>query len=209
MAVELCEDLWVAIPPSSHHVLHGANVIVNLSASDELVGKHHYLRQLIAQQSARTVSAYLYASSGLGESSTDVVFGGNAIIAENGILLTESQRFSDTAQLTVTEIDVERLMCERRMNTGFSACATTDAPYRTIAVKMARLNLKKLSRTIDPHPFIPHIEQMLNERCEEIFNIQVSGLVKRLKHTGAQNVVVGISGGLDSTLALLVTVRAF
>ena len=209
MAVELCEDLWVAIPPSSHHVLHGANVIVNLSASDELVGKHHYLRQLIAQQSARTVSAYLYASSGLGESSTDVVFGGNGIIAENGILLAESQRFSDTAQLTVTEIDVERLMCERRMNTGFSACATTDAPYRTIAVKMARLNLKKLSRTIDPHPFIPHIEQMLNERCEEIFNIQVSGLVKRLKHTGAPNVVVGISGGLDSTLALLVTVRAF
>ena len=208
LAVELCEDMWVAIPPSSRHALHGANIIANLSASDELAGKHNYLRQLIAQQSARTMTAYLYASAGLGESSTDVVFGGNGIIAENGTILAESRRFSDTAQLTVTEIDVERLMCERRTNTGYAGNLDQES-YRNIPVELPHYTIEGLSRAIDPHPFIPHIEQLLSERCEEIFNIQVSGLVKRLKHTSAKQVVVGISGGLDSTLALLVTVRAF
>ncbi len=208
LAVELCEDMWVAIPPSSRHALHGANIIANLSASDELAGKHNYLRQLIAQQSARTMTAYLYASARLGESSTDVVFGGNGIIAENGTILAESRRFSDTAQLIVTEIDVERLMCERRSNTGFSGNCDKES-YRIVPVELPHYDIDRLTRAIDPHPFIPHIEQLLSERCEEIFNIQVSGLVKRLKHTRAQNVVVGISGGLDSTLALLVTVKAF
>lgn len=208
LAVELCEDLWVAIPPASYHSLHGANIIANLSASNDLVGKHNYLRQLITQQSARTVSAYLYASAGLGESSTDVVFGGNGIIAENGIILAESRRFSDSPQLTISEIDIERLMCERLGNTGFTDCIDKNS-YRTIPIELPHYSITRLSRKIDPHPFIPHIEQLLNERCEEIFNIQVSGLVKRLKHINAKTAVVGISGGLDSTLALLVAVRAF
>ena len=208
LAVELCEDLWVAIPPASYHSLHGANIIANLSASNDLVGKHNYLRQLITQQSARTVSAYLYASAGPGESSTDVVFGGNGIIAENGIILAESRRFSDSPQLTISEIDIERLMCERLGNTGFTDCIDKNS-YRTIPIELPHYSITRLSRKIDPHPFIPHIEQLLNERCEEIFNIQVSGLVKRLKHTNAKTAVVGISGGLDSTLALLVAVRAF
>ena len=208
LAVELCEDLWVAIPPASYHSLHGANIIANLSASNDLVGKHNYLRQLITQQSARTVSAYLYASAGLGESSTDVVFGGNGIIAENGIILAESRRFSDSPQLTISEIDIERLMCERLGNTGFTDCIDKNS-YRTIPIELPHYSITRLSRKIDPYPFIPHIEQLLNERCEEIFNIQVSGLVKRLKHTNAKTAVVGISGGLDSTLALLVAVRAF
>ena len=208
LAVELCEDLWVAIPPASYHSLHGANIIANLSASNDLVGKHNYLRQLITQQSARTVSAYLYASAGLGESSTDVVFGGNGIIAENGIILAESRRFSDSPQLTISEIDIERLMCERLGNTGFTDCIDKNS-YRTISIELPHYSITRLSRKIDPHPFIPHIEQLLNERCEEIFNIQVSGLVKRLKHTNAKTAIVGISGGLDSTLALLVAVRAF
>lgn len=208
LAIELCEDLWVAIPPASYHSLHGANIIANLSASNDLVGKHNYLRQLITQQSARTVSAYLYASAGLGESSTDVVFGGNGIIAENGIILAESRRFSDSPQLTISEIDIERLMCERLGNTGFTDCIDKNS-YRTIPIELPNYSITRLSRKIDPHPFIPHIEQLLNERCEEIFNIQVSGLVKRLKHTNAKTAVVGISGGLDSTLALLVAVRAF
>ena len=205
LAVELCEDLWVAIPPASYHSLHGANIIANLSASNDLVGKHNYLRQLITQQS---VSAYLYASAGPGESSTDVVFGGNGIIAENGIILAESRRFSDSPQLTISEIDIERLMCERLGNTGFTDCIDKNS-YRTIPIELPHYSITRLSRKIDPYPFIPHIEQLLNERCEEIFNIQVSGLVKRLKHTNAKTAVVGISGGLDSTLALLVAVRAF
>ena len=208
LAVELCEDLWVTIPPASYHALHGANIIANLSASNELVGKHEYLRTLISQQSARSVAAYLYASAGLGESSTDLVFGGNGIIAENGTILAESRRFCDTAQLVATETDIERLMCERRQNTGFSSYTDT-ADYREIEIVLPDYKNTPLTRSIEPYPFIPRIDRLLNERCEEIFNIQVSGLVKRLRHTHAQAAVVGISGGLDSTLALLVTVKAF
>ncbi|MCD7710650.1 MAG: NAD(+) synthase, partial [Porphyromonadaceae bacterium] len=208
LAIELCEDMWTAIPPSSYHALHGANILANLSASDEVVGKHEYLRGLVAQQSARTVSAYLYASAGGGESSTDLVFGGNGIISENGIILAESRRFADSSQLITTEIDIERLMNERRGNTGFCN-ETTEDSYRTIPVRLPNYALTRLDRTVDPHPFIPQVDRLRDERCEEIFNIQVSGLVKRLRHTGAKSAVVGISGGLDSTLALLVTAKAF
>ncbi|MBQ8422762.1 MAG: NAD(+) synthase [Coprobacter sp.] len=206
IAVELCEDLWVTIPPSSYHAQNGANIIVNLSASNDLAGKHDYLRTLVSQQSARTTSAYLYVSAGLGESSTDLVFGGKGIIAESGTILAEGKRFCDEPQIIITEIDIERLLNARRSNT---AAGSKISEYRYIPVPLPNYTDSDLTRRVDSHPFIPSDNSLLNERCEEIFNIQVSGLVKRLRHTGAQSAVIGISGGLDSTLALLVTVRAF
>ncbi len=208
IGVELCEDLWVTIPPSSLHTLNGANIIVNLSASNDLAGKHEYLRTLIAQQSARTTSAYLYVSAGLGESSTDLVFGGKGIIAENGSIIAEGRRFCDEPQLVITEIDIERLHNGKK---GYAGIRSNDSlsEYRHIPVVLPGYTDTTLTRHIDSQPFIPNDKALLNERCEEIFNIQSSGLVKRLRHTHAQSAVIGISGGLDSTLALLVTVRAF
>ncbi|MGN0281706.1 MAG: NAD(+) synthase [Prevotella sp.] len=210
--VEICEDLWSPIPPSNNLALAGADVIVNLSASDELIGKHDYLRQLISQQSARTISAYVYSGCGFGESTQDVVYGGNAIIAENGKLISESKRFSKDSQLTIMQIDIERLRGERRANTTFVMAQRTGhakyietKPFETIDCSSGDF---MLTREIDPLPFIPKSNDM-KRSCEEILNIQTSGLAKRLHHTGCKNVVVGISGGLDSTLALLVSVRAF
>lgn len=212
--VEICEDLWSPIPPSNNLTLAGADVIVNLSASDELIGKHEYLRQLIAQQSARTISAYIYSGCGFGESTQDVVYGGNAIIAENGKLLCESDRFCKDAQLQIMQIDVERLRSERRANTTFVMAQRTGhakyidtKPVETLEYSSSVSDFT-LTRVIDPLPFIPKSNDM-KRSCEEILNIQTSGLAKRLHHTGCKNVVVGISGGLDSTLALLVSVRAF
>ena len=212
--VEICEDLWSPIPPSNNLTLAGADVIVNLSASDELIGKHEYLRQLISQQSARTISAYIYSGCGFGESTQDVVYGGNAIIAENGKLLCESDRFCKDAQLQIMQIDVERLRSERRANTTFVMAQRTGhakyidtKPVETLEYSSSVSDFT-LTRVIDPLPFIPKSNDM-KRSCEEILNIQTSGLAKRLHHTGCKNVVVGISGGLDSTLALLVSVRAF
>jgi NAD+ synthase (glutamine-hydrolysing) len=205
--VEICEDVWAPIPPSNNLALAGADIILNLSASDELIGKHHYLCSLLAQQSARTISGYVYASSGFGESTQDVVYGGNAMIFENGKLLTEGERFSLQPQIRITQIDVERLRTERRQNTTFIN-AQRGAHCLHVAAKAVAPRDFELIRDIDPHPFIPQ-EADMQTACEEILNIQVAGLAKRLYHINAQKAVIGISGGLDSTLALLVTVKAF
>jgi NAD+ synthase (glutamine-hydrolysing) len=205
--VEICEDVWAPIPPSNNLTMAGADIIVNLSASDELIGKHRYLRSLIAQQSARTMSGYVYASSGFGESTQDVVYGGNAMIFENGRLLVEGDRFSFQPQLKSAQIDVERLRTERYANSTFIN-AQRGAHAVHIAAKTPIGKSFELTRPVNPHPFIPSDEEM-SETCEEILNIQTAGLAKRLMHTNCQHVVLGISGGLDSTLALLVCVRTF
>jgi NAD+ synthase (glutamine-hydrolysing) len=205
--VEICEDVWAPIPPSNNLTMAGADIIVNLSASDELIGKHRYLRSLLAQQSARTMSGYVYASSGFGESTQDVVYGGNAMIFENGRLLVEGDRFSFQPQLKSTQIDVERLRTERYANSTFIN-AQRGAHAAIIPAKTPIGKDFVLTRSVNPHPFIPANEEM-SDSCEEILNIQTSALAKRLIHTHCEHVVLGISGGLDSTLALLVCVRTF
>lgn len=207
--IEICEDLWVASPPSSRLALNGAKLIFNLSASPEGVGKHAYLRELVAQQSARTHTAYVYCSAGFGESSTDLVFAGNGLIAENGTMLAQAARFSLDEQLTVADVDIERLEFERRRNTSFRM--REEAGESTV-IEMElpdALKASALDRRVDPMPFVPADEAHRSERCEEIFQIQSHGLARRLAHTGCRCAVVGISGGLDSTLALLITVRTF
>lgn len=207
--VEICEDLWTASPPSSQLALDGAKVIFNLSASPEAAGKHAYLRQLVAQQSARTLGAYVYCSAGWGESSTDLVFAGNGIVAENGTILRETPRFTGRELLAVADVDIERIEFERRRNTSFRR---NEAATANTVIEMEipeGLRAAALDRDIDPMPFVPGYKSERNERCEEIFNIQALGLARRLAHTGCRCAVVGISGGLDSTLALLATVRAF
>lgn len=208
--VEICEDVWAPTPPSNHLALAGADIIFNLSASDELIGKHDYLCKLLAQQSARTITGYVYSSAGFGESTQDVVYGGNALIFENGHLLQSGPRFAMTPQMQVAQIDVERLRTERRGNTTY-----VNAQRRMIGedviFKNAHSILPKdfvLERPVDAHPFIPSPD-MMEKSCEEILNIQVMGLAKRLVHTCCQKVVIGISGGLDSTLALLVCAMTF
>lgn len=208
--VEICEDLWATVPPSSEAVLQGADIIFNLSASNALVGKHAYVRQLVAQQSARGICGYVYSSCGFGESTTDVVFDANALIFENGYELAGSQRFSHTPQLICAEMDVERLQNERRVNTSFrtDSALETAAPYDVIDLKQPVAQVSKLTRRIDPLPFVPTGSQ-LDEHCEEIFNIQTTALATRLLAACSKTAVIGISGGLDSTLALLVTARTF
>lgn len=205
--VELCEDLWSPVPPSCNLALAGADIIFNLSASDELIGKHAYLRSLLSQQSARLLCGYVYSSCGFGESTQDVVYGGNAIIYENGRLMCESDRFAVGSRLGVTQIDVERIRAERRANTTF-ATAQADATARTVVASAVAERAFEFTRDIDPLPFIPKTEDMKSSCCE-MLDIQTMGLARRLAHTHATHVVVGISGGLDSTLALLVAVRAF
>ena len=204
VAAEICEDLWVPNPPSVHHALAGASVICNLSASDEMVGKGSYRRDLVAGQSARLVCAYLYATAGEGESTTDLVFGGQNLIAENGTVLAESATFEN--EINVATIDVQRLASERRRMSTFPAADAGE--YREISFALTEEETK-LVRFFDADPFVPSNADQLSDRCEEILNIQALGLKKRLAHTHAKSAVVGISGGLDSTLALLVTARAF
>lgn len=208
--VELCEDLWAVVPPSSRAVLQGADLIFNLSASNALAGKHAYVRELVAQQSARGLCGYVYASCGFGESTTDVVFGGNALIYENGTPLAFSERFSMQAQLITGEIDVERLRAERLTNSTFRQDAAFEAaePYEVIESGLAPLPVTHLTRSIAPLPFVPKGSR-LDENCQEIFNIQTTGLATRLLHAHAKTAVIGVSGGLDSTLALLVCAKTF
>lgn len=209
--IELCEDLWAPVPPSSFLALQGAEIIFNLSADDEGIGKHDYLRSLIGQQSARCIAGYVFCSCGFGESTTDVVFAGNGLIYENGTLLADSKRFSLEEQVVISEIDVEHLRTERRVNTTFASCRAHLAlaePVQRIATEYVNGKDLTLTRTFDPHPFMPQGARA-DERCEEIFSIQVSGLAQRLVHTHAKSAVVGISGGLDSTLALLVCVKTY
>lgn len=209
--IELCEDMWATIPPSSYLALEGADIIFNMSADNEGTGKHSYVRSLVSQQSARCLAGYVFASCGFGESTTDVVFSGNAFIYENGTLLASSQRFSLKPQITISEIDVERIRTERRVNTTFASCKALNCERRTyhhIPVNMHKSKALNLTRHIESHPFVPSGKE-LDERCEEIFAIQVSGLAQRLAHIHCKNVIIGISGGLDSTLALLVATRTF
>ncbi len=205
IAIELCEDLWMPTPPSGYAAMAGANVILNLSASNELIGKHNYLVDLIKQQSARTLAGYVYASAGFGESSTDIVFTGNSIIAENGTILQQGSRFSFTPQITYATIDIDRLECDRRTNNNFTLGRSSKS-YRIISIDLPKIGIEQIERKEDAHPFVPQGKD-LNERCEEIFNIQVAGLAQRILHTQAKSLVIGISGGLDSTLALLVCIK--
>ena len=209
--IELCEDVWAPEPPSTKLTLAGADIIFNLSASDELIGKNLYLRQLLAQQSARTISGYVYSGCGFGESTQDVVYGGNAYIYENGKCIAESERFSFDGQLIISQIDYEKLRSERSYNTTFvNAQRDIDRRVDLRFIDCLSVDPKDfvLMRKVNPTPFIPLTEDM-SASCDEIFNIQVAGLAKRLVHTGCKTVVVGISGGLDSTLALLVCVKTF
>ena len=206
--IEICEDVWAPVPPSNKLALAGADIIFNLSASDELIGKHAYLRSLLSQQSARTISGYVYASSGFGESTQDVVYGGNAIIVENGKMLAEARRFSLQPQLEIQQIDIDRLRTERRSNTTFVNAQRHGEADVIMTKSVTSYSDFTLLHPVEAQPFIPKTNDM-SASCEEILNIQMSGLAKRLHHTGCKNVVVGISGGLDSTLALLVCVRTF
>ena len=209
--IEICEDLWSTIPPSSTLALQGAEIIFNLSADNEGIGKNSYLRSLISQQSARCISGYVFSSCGFGESTTDVVFAGNGLIYENGNQLAHNDRFSFEEQLVISEIDVEHLRAERRINTTFAASkGNIPADKKPVRIATEFVNSKELNltRTFERHPFVPQ-GAALNERCEEVFSIQVAGLAQRLVHTGAKTAVIGISGGLDSTLALLVCVKTF
>ena len=205
--VEICEDVWAPAPPSNHLALSGAELIFNLSASDELIGKHDYLKSLLAQQSARTMTGYVYSGCGYGESTQDVVYGGNALIYENGKLLVEADRFSLEPQLMISQIDVEKLRTERRTNSTY---VNAQHCYSAKIVNAHGIQPRdfQLIREVDAHPFIPKTSYM-KQACEEIFSIQVMGLAKRIEHTHSKKVIVGISGGLDSTLALLVCVKTF
>ena len=205
--VEICEDVWAAEPCSNKLALAGADIIFNLSASDELIGKHIYLMNLLSQQSARTISGYVYSGCGFGESTQDVVYGGNALIYENGTLLSESERFSFKPQMIVNQIDIEKLRVERQKNTTFVNCRDdSNAVIKQTAVVQPK-NFSLL-REIDALPFVPDDNDM-EHSCNEIFSIQVAGLAKRIMHTACKYLIVGISGGLDSTLALLVCVKTF
>ena len=202
LAVEICEDLWAPLPPSTAHALAGATVIANLSASDETVGKAEYRRALVSQQSARLLCAYSYADAGHGESTTDMVFSGHNLIAENGALLAESRPFSQA--LACTELDLGRLLAERRRNTSFEP--VTDG-YETVFFHLPLREIP-LTRYISPTPFVPADGGARAERCELILQMQADGLAKRIEHAHAKTAVIGISGGLDSCLALLVAVHA-
>lgn len=204
LSAEICEDVWSPIPPSIKAALEGAVILVNCSASDETIGKDRYREELIKGQSARLIAGYVYANAGEGESTTDVVFGGHNLIAENGTILKASRRFAN--ETIYSEIDIRRLLSERRKNTTFRSAAKKTLPVIPFSVKEEETIL---TRTFSPAPFVPQDEKERAARCEEILSIQAMGLKKRLVHTKASGAVVGISGGLDSTLALLVTAKAF
>ncbi|MEN9919175.1 MAG: hypothetical protein RL662_1611 [Bacteroidota bacterium] len=214
-AIEICEDLWTPIPPSSIHALFGAEVIFNLSASPATVGKKSYRTSLIQQQSARCIAGYVYASAGNGESTTDLVFSGCSMIAENGEVLSKSEQFSFESQVCIADLDIERLRNDRLKNKSFSLnehVGLRMIEYRTVSITSstqdALADNYALKRFVNPTPFVPALNK-IDERCSDIFSIQIAGLSKRLIHTNCQTVVIGVSGGLDSTLALLVIVKTF
>jgi NAD+ synthase (glutamine-hydrolysing) len=213
VGVEICEDLWVPIPPSSLQALNGASVLLNLSASNEVIGKSQYRRQLVVNQSGRCMAAYVYASCGVWESTTDVVFGGHCLIAENGTLLTETQRFQREETLLFTDVDLDRLRADRVRTNSFADAqlyGTAGHGFQRVPFVLNRPEPEpRLAREVDAHPFVPRGQERLRERCQEIFQTQMAGLARRLEHIGKPPVSIGVSGGLDSTLALLVTCRTF
>jgi len=207
LGIDICEDLWMPVPPSCCHAMASATVIANLSASDETTGKDIYRRELVKNQSARLVCGYIYADAGEGESSTDLVFSGHNIIAENGNILVESERFSN--QMVVSEIDLGRIASERKRMTTFNITSPSEAGYEIEYFEFTDMDETVLTRKYPRTPFVPGNKSDMEQRCSEILNIQAMGLKKRLAHTNCSSAVVGISGGLDSTLALIVTVKAF
>ena len=213
IGIEICEDLWAVEPPSGRLALAGATIIVNPSGSPELLGKADYRRSLVSQQAARCLAAYVYSGSGPGESTMDVVFGGHGLISENGSILAESERFSFDSQMITADIDVDRLLHERHMSSSFANALNggAAASLRRIQVPLTSVPVADpvLRRPIARLPFVPADQAQRGQHCEEIFAIQSTGLAKRLRHTNAKTVTIGISGGLDSTLALLVIARAF
>ncbi len=212
VGVEICEDLWTPVPPSSLQALAGANLLLNLSASNEVIGKAPYRRQLVAGQSGRCLAGYVYASCGVHESTTDLVFGGHCLIAENGTILAESERFQRDDQLIETDVDLDRLRGDRLRMTTFAQYglnAGTLRTFRRIEFALEPAANRTLTRFVDAHPFVPQKAETLRERCDEIFHTQVAGLAKRLEHIGTPPVTIGVSGGLDSTLALLVACKTF
>lgn len=206
-AIEICEDLWVVTPPSNDYAKSGATIIFNLSSSNELIGKHNYRKKLISSQSSKTISAYIYASSGMLESTSDILFGGASLIYENGTLLKEGERFLTESNIIYQDIDVLRLVNDRRVNKSFNF-SSDNKIYRRINIDIHN-NISKLERKYSKYPFVPKDDILRNERCLEIINIQSSALARRLIQLNYPKCVIGMSGGLDSTLAFLVTVRAF
>ena len=203
--VEICEDVWSLYPKSNDYASKGANIIFNLSASNEITGKYEFRKELIKMQSIKTISGYVYASSGINESSTDLLFSGSSLIYENGKLLGENNRFEFNSNLIYGDIDIKRLINDRRKNTSF--ISNNDKEYRNVYFITSKNN--SISRKYNKYPFVPSNEEKREERCKEIINIQSSALAKRLKHTNIKKCVVGVSGGLDSTLAFLVIKQAF
>ena len=211
LGVELCEDLWTPSTPSTSLALSGANIIVNLSASNEVVTKNDYRKNLICMQSAKDFCAYIYASAGVGESTTDLVFSGACTVAENGALLSEGERFAFNGSMAEACIDIEKLNAERAHNTSFTDAAKKlkeKLPEVSTPVEVSDMEYNEVNRSFDPHPFVPSDSAEKDERCREILSIQSHALAKRMSHIGAKKAIIGISGGLDSTLALLVTARA-
>lgn len=212
LGIEICEDLWMPVSPSAVQAVNGATVLVNLSASNEAIGKSAYRRQLVAGQSSKCLAGYVYSASGVGESTTDLVFGGHAIIGENGNILAESKRFQRTNSLTVADLDLQHIERDRIVGNSFNdlhADPGLRRPFRRVKFRPTTEPADTLERFIDPHPFVPSDPFTLRDRCEEIFLTQVAGLAKRLEHIGKPNVSIGVSGGLDSTLALLVVCKTF
>ena len=216
VGIEICEDLWVPVPPSCRLAMGGAQVVLNLSASDDLIGKYDYLCKLVAQQSARCLCAYAYAGAGWGESSTDLVFDGKAMVAENGSMLKANKRWDPSDNYVIADVDIEALDRDRMHMTTFADCAEREGAVSINVDSCGKSSsgyqwgrTDRLMRYVDPHPFVPSEASAKYERCDEILNIQVAGLAKRLDAIGCKSLVVGISGGLDSTLALLVAVRTF
>lgn len=208
LAVEICEDLWAPIPPSSHSALAGATVLVNISASNEILGKMQYRQHLVGHQSAACVAGYLYVSSGVDESTTDLVFSGDCMIAEYGAILARGNRFSQNGQLVTGEIDTQKLANDRFKTTTFME-GYERKTYRWVPCTVRDVNLEGLLRQVPSHPFVPSDPGARDQHCQEIFAIQTAGLAKRLVHTGLKHALIGVSGGLDSTLALLVTAKTF
>ncbi|MEJ2201709.1 MAG: NAD(+) synthase [Desulfuromonadaceae bacterium] len=208
IGIEICEDAWVAAPPSGRLALRGATVLLNLSASPEILSKEAYRRDLVRAQSARCLAAYAYASAGPGESSTDLVFSGHSLIAENGQVLAETERFQFASQLALADLDLQRLVNERIKNNNFILDGE-DSAGRIVSFLLADLPMGPVQRSLSATPFVPALDSERCCRCREIFSLQTTALAKRLRHTGSVHAVIGLSGGLDSTLALLVTVKAY
>jgi NAD+ synthase (glutamine-hydrolysing) len=207
LGIELCEDLWVPLSPHACQALSGASLLFNLSASNEILGKSDWRQIMVRSESGRCQAAYCYVSSGIGESSNDIVFGGHSLIAENGTLLAESRRFSRDSQMLISDIDVERLIFDRQSNTGLRSAGYPVPEFRIIDIDLKDIPVERLERRIDAHPFVPGNPAERSIRCKEIFSMQVGSLAKKLSGANKQKIVLGVSGGLDSTLALLAAVK--